>query len=131
MQGIKKYKVYAEWNENTEIEVTVDFDIKLPEIALKCYGSFPNLIKESSMFWADHPKDDAPLEKHLFYFLKVLANALVWKKAGDNWITKYVIEHISKEEGFFPLDGSWGVTVNDVTSPMDDLSSYDFKVELQ
>lgn len=129
MNGIKKYKVHANWYDNTEIEVTIDFDKELPCDATQYHADFQALIKESSMFWSGSPSRDAPIEEHLHFFLKVLANSLIWKKAEGVWNDEYIIKTITNDEGFFPLDGSWGVTVDGVCSPMDDLSSDDFEVE--
>lgn len=70
-----------------------------------------------SCFWLGHPDAEAPLAEHLEYWLKLASNRAYTLHLRDGWLglsdTERLTEKLSLDEGYFPLDGSYGIRIYD------------------
>ena len=95
--------------DSIDIYVTYLIDFDHP----KCEET----IKQMSCFWSGHPDAEAPLSEHLEYWLKLATNFAYSLHQWEGWMglsdTERLTEKLSREGGYFPLDGSYGIRIYD------------------
>ena len=101
--GKQQFKVAT--NGDLEISVTFEIDFNHPKAT--------PAINASSRFWPSSPEDDAPFLEHLEYWLKITADQCYYLNMISSFgmDAETLIQAMSKEEGFPPLDGSYGITI--------------------
>lgn len=102
------------------------------EIRVEIDHSFENIdvnIKNMVEFWANTVED---LERengdYTKCWLKILLDEILNNGIGDN--LQRQLEYFQDCEGFYPLDGKYGITLFDVSNPIFDKENYNI-IELK
>lgn len=126
MKDTRKFQV--KHNDNiVSFDIEVDLNAKssypLEYYHVKTEGdSIKSDIIQMSLFWSGHPKEEAPFEDHLKFFLEVLSRKLAHYIINESSIQKYVHQDMNKAEGYYPVFGEhinitnielWDEYVND------------------
>lgn len=66
-------------------------------------------IREMSMFWSGHPAENAHIEKHFDFFVRVMADRAYALSREDNWdfSPKKIHQLVFDSEGFCGNDKPW------------------------
>ncbi|HDR0915489.1 hypothetical protein M8850_06675 [Pasteurella multocida] len=113
-----KQLVTVETNGWCGVEANVKFVIDFDHPKLK------DAVIEMSTFWSGHPDKNAPLEEHLEFWLPLAAHRIF--HFSKNYSEAYIIKVMVYEEGYFPLDGSFGIKFYGYDVP--DITSVDFVI---
>ena len=116
--GKKLFKVINNQFDFHQCHINVAIDFDFPNVREK--------IKEMSCFWSDHPAESAPFERHLDFWLQILANEAVWLKY-DKLFNDYGMQReFIEREGYLPLDGSHGIAL--IHTEIPDIDYLDFEI---
>lgn len=107
---IRPYEMLDEY----EVQIAIDFDF--PDVKEK--------IKEMSLFWGGHPPEEAAFEEHLDFVLRLIAAETYYIKVGKGYNDYGVREEFTDKEGFYPLDGSNGIFLEETSFPEIDMDEF-------
>ena len=118
LTGKHIYKVEGEMY--FELKVEIDYDKVLPE-PFKQTKTVESIIKETVEFW--HGWEEV-LKEHNGDYIKAFLFYLGKHSFRELQNTAYsldgLIDHFSKEEGWYPVDGTMGITIIDFDEPQID-----------
>ena len=119
MSNIKKFRVeHTPTYGEIVVEIDLDFVNKIKNETAEEDYPITKGIEEMVNFWTG---SESRLEdnegNYLNTFLKQLCNEVIGLLASKNLSTYGVIEEMKGEEGWCPLDGTWGIKLIDVSSP--------------
>lgn len=100
---IRSYEMLDEY----EAQIAIDFDF--PGVKEK--------IKEMSLFWGGHPPEEAAFEEHLDFVLRLIAAETYYIKVGKGYNDYGVRKEFTDKKGFYPLDGSNGIFLEETSFP--------------
>jgi hypothetical protein len=102
-KGITKFKV-TDYNDEFDMIILIDFDFKKDGIDIE------KILKDQVLFWSGGERD---IEFHDGDYVKVylmyLANLV--KEHSRDYNIDGVKDKIKEAEGYYPVDGSWGITL--------------------
>jgi len=114
----KKYLVF---DSVTEGEIRVEID--------HSFENIDRILKQMVEFWANTSED---LEReggnYLKCWLKILLDEILNNGIGDS--LEKQLEYFEEVEGFYPLDGTYGIRLLQISSPIFDKENYNI-IELK
>ncbi len=126
MKGKVKYRV--EYRPTfMDIDVLIDWDYELHNKS--AYKDVEDMVKQMVEFWAGwREKLKENKGNYTENFLKNFCEQCLLYSAYDNYNVVGIIDEFNDKEGWCPMDGSWGITLLDI-SPPDFGSQDDYTVE--
>ncbi|TCJ95935.1 uncharacterized protein DUF2528 [Volucribacter psittacicida] len=97
-----------------EIKVVIDFE----------HPKFKEALITMSAFWYGCPSENASIEEHLEFFLPILGSRIYY--LAQDYGQNQIIDQMKGEEGYYPLDGSYGILFHSYSVP--DIDSDDFEI---
>ncbi|BFU65358.1 hypothetical protein [Rodentibacter abscessus] len=113
-----KQLVTVETDSWCGVEANVKFEIDFDHPKLK------EAVIKMSTFWSDHPNKNASFKEHLEFWLPLAAHRIFY--FANDYSEINIIKIMEREEGYFPLDGSFGIKFHNYNVP--DITSDDFVI---